>query len=377
MNEALPYEGIILQTTQKIEEQRQKKQILERKEASDFNFLNFFTFGENKLSLFLKFLLNPIESHGQGDIFLRIFLAHCGCEEKCGRLIEIVSEKIITNGRRIDIWIEFEGFTIAIENKLWAKDQNHQMLDYSKYLIKNSRENFLLIYLNPYGFHPKQHSISQIDFKNLENRIKILSYKGDMFKILQKWKNSSQANKVTFFIEQLESNLKSKITPNFTFEMTKHLTELIYRNKLEIEALVRAYDELKISAAAKLHGVSVEMRQNWVYRDGDIKSGFEGPFKNDSRTMIFKVFLEFNNNRIWLQLLLEEISFRFHYYEEDDFDGSLLNYLKDENIGQLKHELSPELSKYQMASKMTEYFLFLQDRIKKHKDRDLTSEVGH
>lgn len=42
--------------------------------ASDFNSLDFWKVGENKVSEILTFFLNPNASHGQGDVFLKLFI---------------------------------------------------------------------------------------------------------------------------------------------------------------------------------------------------------------------------------------------------------------------------------------------------------------
>jgi len=42
--------------------------------AFNFNSLNFLRPGENKYSEILAFFLNPKEVHGQGNIFLKLFL---------------------------------------------------------------------------------------------------------------------------------------------------------------------------------------------------------------------------------------------------------------------------------------------------------------
>lgn len=99
---------------------------------------------ENKLhSTFLAELLNPRGSHGQKDIFVQLFIkrligndtpfdtinARVDVEKHIGFISE--DKK---NGGRIDLCInDKKGNEILIENKLYAADQENQLVRYSNY----------------------------------------------------------------------------------------------------------------------------------------------------------------------------------------------------------------------------------------------------
>lgn len=111
---------------------------------------------------FLHCLLNPKGCHDCGDLFLRLFLAtikesaEYASEGLTGPLrfpgLESpwTVEKEAPRGDygRIDLLLEQKGkFGIAIENKIYAGEQERQLERYANYLTKEFRENFLVIYL--------------------------------------------------------------------------------------------------------------------------------------------------------------------------------------------------------------------------------------
>jgi hypothetical protein len=59
---------------------------------------------------------------------------------------------------RIDLLINFKGFSIIIENKIFAKDQENQLVKYHSYGEKFC-DDFLLLYLTPLGKSPEDISI--------------------------------------------------------------------------------------------------------------------------------------------------------------------------------------------------------------------------
>jgi len=127
-----------------------RKTITEWKEKEEkgegFNFISFISriwgIGETKHSQILGFFLNPRENHGQGGLFLKLFLKKLGFDitafEPNDWAVEVEQR---SNGRdQIDILIQSRrlGISIAIENKSnGAKDQSHQLYRYWESAIYN------------------------------------------------------------------------------------------------------------------------------------------------------------------------------------------------------------------------------------------------
>jgi hypothetical protein len=104
------------------------KERYESKLAPNFNVFEFIKPNEMKLSEILVWLLRPDGSHGQGSIFLRLFLELV--EEKlptesCDK-VKVMPESHIDEYGRLDIYLEFDDLEMAIENKPWANDQPEQ-----------------------------------------------------------------------------------------------------------------------------------------------------------------------------------------------------------------------------------------------------------
>src|SRR5690606_17763297 len=114
---------------------------------------------------------------------------------------------------RIDIYIEFENFVVAIENKIRAFDQKDQLQDYANFLAKTCNGRFLLLYLNPYGLEPGENSIRNKDLELLkeQGKIRIMSYNKDLFGLLDSWKRCCEAEKVGHFIGQFKDYLDTEI----------------------------------------------------------------------------------------------------------------------------------------------------------------------
>lgn len=108
-------------------------------------FINrFWGIWETKHSQILGFLLNPRETHGQGDLFLKLFLEKLRIIEEKDKINSndwTVEVEQRSNGRdQIDILVQSHrlGISIAIENKSnGAKDQWHQLYRYWESAIYN------------------------------------------------------------------------------------------------------------------------------------------------------------------------------------------------------------------------------------------------
>jgi len=167
--------------------------------APDFNIFKILDVAddENKHSDFLAELLNHKGSHGQGKIFLNEFinlLKKKGANIPEGELRAIVKREKWTETEpgRIDINIEFGGktrFAIIIENKINSPDQEKQLERYYED-AKIRYDDFLLVYLTPYGEDPPEISINEELREKLKKRkeLVLLSYKYDIAKWLERAK---------------------------------------------------------------------------------------------------------------------------------------------------------------------------------------------
>lgn len=112
-------------------------------------------------SRFLAELLDPWGSHDQGTVFLDRFLEMTGCHHvfpdtsNVRVLVEHhIGPKTLTTGGRIDLLlIDEKRNAVIIENKIYAGDQENQLLRYHNYAqqLKADVGNYSLLYLTLHG----------------------------------------------------------------------------------------------------------------------------------------------------------------------------------------------------------------------------------
>ena len=152
----------------RLEAARSVERELDRQLARQFNAFDYLRPDEQGLSKMIRDLLDPEGPHGQGQIFLRLFLEGVGFD--CGgdlRNSRVDVELTIEDQRRLDIAVciggRHDGHCLAIENKPFADDQKDQIRDYLDWLRKNYGDRFLLIYLPPRGEAPSDYSVKSAD----------------------------------------------------------------------------------------------------------------------------------------------------------------------------------------------------------------------
>lgn len=129
-------------------------------------------------SALLAHLLNPFGSHGQKEVFLRIFLEIL--EKAASDQNKPLSVSLQTSSDnwacepefvlrspyrgKIDIVLRHREHLIIIENKIHAADQSNQLYRYWEYANAtfkgNKLKSFLILYLTPLGVDPSSYSLS-------------------------------------------------------------------------------------------------------------------------------------------------------------------------------------------------------------------------
>jgi hypothetical protein len=179
-------------------------------------------------SAFLAEFLNPKGTHGQGDLYLRLFIeqyidqneeknrfdtksAYAEVEKNIGPISDDHSK-----GGRIDILITDEnGNHIIIENKIHAKDQKLQLLRYDNY----DKES-ILFYLCLFEKEPTDLSTGgQLD----KERYKVISYHTDILKWLDRSRKESASLPI----------IRETLTQYAN--LIKHLTNQVTKDKMQDE----------------------------------------------------------------------------------------------------------------------------------------------
>lgn len=152
-----------------------KKTEVEKKEADrrgeNFNIFNVLglTSDETRThSAFIAELLDPNGSHGLGNQFLQSFVDTIDClkswnfDTKSAKVHKELSiggkNEDCSEGGRIDIAVESNGKAIIIENKIYAGDQDKQLVRYYNYGTKNYSNGIRLLYLTLNGDDASEYS---------------------------------------------------------------------------------------------------------------------------------------------------------------------------------------------------------------------------
>ena len=128
---------------------------------------------EVQICRFLRELLDPLGSHGQGSIFLKKFIrivlkpADIGFSDTEYNNAKIICEEFIDNSRRIDIVIHIGNRLFPIEVKVYAGDQDKQCQDYYNYAVKKDPE-VKVYYLTLDGHEPGSESKGKLSTEQFQ-----------------------------------------------------------------------------------------------------------------------------------------------------------------------------------------------------------------
>lgn len=199
--------------------------------ANDFSVFNYFSCEEMKLSAIIADLLHPFGSHGQGQLFLKMFIqrinmmlpadSHLKMERldttKIAR--EVATRCIEATQRRIDIVLENDEWILGIENKPWACEQDNQLQSYRQHLENQYRSRGIpchILYL------PGDCSLPCSDRDNYETLVMGYVWNeeicGSKFKYahLDDWLNEAsrhcRAERVRYFLHDFTVWLKKTFT---------------------------------------------------------------------------------------------------------------------------------------------------------------------
>ena len=195
-------------------------------------------------------LLSPEEKHGEGSLFLDLFLDMIGVEKKYYTKSEVYKEYGTNDGTlggRIDIFIEGEDHhCVVIENKLNnAGDTYKQLPKYYQYLDKEYIiDKFVYMPLNPYKT-PDKADWSDDERNFIDSKLIIVPARQEGSKNLyndwlEKAESSTNNEEVRVLIKQYKTLLYNlTIDIMSTTMMEKFYNELINENNIETAQSIR------------------------------------------------------------------------------------------------------------------------------------------
>ena len=162
-----------------------------RKRGERFNVFEMLGVAHYELthSKIIAGFLNPQGSHGQGDLFLRLFLQTI--ENKDEINIDTSKAKVYTEygigvKGRLDIFIDNGSYGFIIENKVYAGDGEEQLKRYNDFAKEKYGEgNYIIYYLTLDGHEASEDSVKNKETGECVN-YKRISYSKDIIDWLQR-----------------------------------------------------------------------------------------------------------------------------------------------------------------------------------------------
>lgn len=404
-------EKIIREAKAKIASHNEFKTAYNRELAFDIDLFRYFKVGENKTSQILASFLNPNGAHGQAELFMSIFTEILrnklegrsqdamknpkddevqqrfltamnlldGLRIKPEQSIDRVEKSTKPGKRRIDIYITTRNFAIAIENKVWAKDQIDQLMDYDKFLADRHGQNYLLVYLTPHGKKPADVSISMDNWNErlAAGTICSLSYKNDILPMMEEWEAKCKAERVRSFLREFKTHLHVKFLGGNNLNMTKALENIIRIDAETVKSLAYSYQALEKEARDKIDWVAKKFKTRYSEEVKNIKP--LDTFHSSEQYYVFKISLktgsssatdenEIMTNQVYVHLSEKNLQLRLTYYIEvgsssavSEKVSKVWNEALDDQIEYIERKektevtlllLKPEISKQQIFSLM-------------------------
>lgn len=207
-------------------------------------------------SRFIAHLLNPNALHGKGVLFLEEFLEkiqmpeHLDLETTKVKTEHNIGLKVISGmestGGSIDIYL-YDGFgkSISIENKIYASDQEKQIVRYHNH---NKGKNIVL-YLTLFEDDTDEFSKGELKSnKDTENKADFycISYEININNWLMECQKIAVDNPTLRETIKQYRNLVKKLTnQNINNEMNEEILNLIIKNKKETNIIINTFNSLQ------------------------------------------------------------------------------------------------------------------------------------
>lgn len=203
---------------------------------------------------FLREMLNPRGSHGQGSVYLQLFAEATGITDLDYESCVINSRDIYvgginsdkTEGGLIDILIRDKNARcIIIENKIGAPEQPNQMLRYFNYAKTNlGASSFKLVYLTLEGGRPTKWSTGSDLRENVHYRC--IAYSSTVLHWLERCEAKSHAlPTIRAAFTQYIDLIKYLTHQTSNDKMAKEIVETIAGNKEYVNAAILIEQNLK------------------------------------------------------------------------------------------------------------------------------------
>ncbi|MCH4895970.1 hypothetical protein E0494_04570 [Marinilabiliaceae bacterium JC040] len=336
--------------------------------SPDFYALDLFKIDENKVSDVIAFFLDPNETHGQGDKFLKIFLKKIGLLGYLSEVtdVSVVREQSTKENRRIDIVIYFENNgrvnkALGIENKIYlnTKDQENQMNHYLEYLKNDvcdyfENNDYCLLYLAPKGKKISEISMSKEDCKKNEenNTLKCINYSDLIIPIFKEFQLVCESERLRYFLKEVELYFNKKFKGELYMNDTKNIKEII---KGDFESALAVYNNIEEAMEDLQEQLNNKMASLCENKEGEIISSDINEFTfKPSNWNNYRIGFAFEGNYFYYGILVLNNNIESKRFETIVKHNTLKKYYWDSSSYWPEHKVVNEniFTDYEFWNKM-------------------------
>lgn len=243
------------------------------KELDRFNLFDVFrkTQDEKLHSSIIRWLLDPIETHGLKDYFLKKFLKKVLFSNKSHPYLNlsaididvldlddsvVQTEEVYSNKKRGDISVNSETnkIYILIENKVTSKEGSGQTKQYVKEAVNRYPEHKrIFIYLTPDGEPAKSDEFLPFSYHDLK----------DVIEDVAQTKGREMSDDTKFLLSQLKGNVEVNILEESDIE--KYCQKIYAKHKKALDKIFEYRPDNKQIYSSLGHSVVSNLKENWTY----------------------------------------------------------------------------------------------------------------
>ena len=308
----------------------QKKYEILKLNDDDFNIFSILRNEGDEVNLHSKFITELLSNKKYGKVFLKLFLEVN--ELDIENIIEYNATQEYYAGKmgRIDIVLEIETPSgkkiIAIENKIYAGDQNKQLERYFNCLKTkvNSKENVYIVYLTLDGTIPSKDSLGKLKEEDIYNK----SYKNEIILWIEHCIKEVALNPNMREVLVQYKNLLEKLTNRGEENMVNELKEFILSDEKYLstaflipDILLDIKSDLQYSFWKSLEKGMEELKEKYNFK---LINNFDSINKSYSYENIKKYYRNSTNKKFYgLMYELKELEFGEKLYLRIEIESSI------------------------------------------------------
>lgn len=312
---------------QQVEDERKESQ----QRGERFNIFQICRIDHYELqhSAIIAEMIDPKGSHGQGELYLKLFMMEYGTKLSIDDIeydkVEVRRE-VWTEAHdgRMDIFIEYNGHPLVIiENKLFAKDQSIQLIKYKKdadiKINKSQKTNqefeYEIVYLSLDGKKASDDSSNGVDYFQMSYSKNIVDW------LTQCIGHSARIPLVRETLIQYQNHIKQITNQNMEKDQKDKLLEILSQHPVEYEAILQI-DHNEYLKYAYVNYVEGKFRlfaseNNLIYK-------VDGLWERNKEKGFYFRQPNWNHAAIWF--FSEASGFKDFYYGVSNYCGEKLGY---------------------------------------------------